>query len=100
MAYFHLRLVAPRSTFPFDITESERAAMAKHADFWRGKAKDRVAIAVGPVFDPEGAFGMGVVECENLDAAQAIAKDDPVVKAQLGFRYVVSPIPSIILRDA
>lgn len=99
MAYFLLRLNAPRPTFPADITDVERSAMNEHADYWRDKAAKGAAIAVGPVMDPKGAWGLGIVECEDGAAARWLADADPIAKAGLGFGYDVSFIPSIILRQ-
>jgi uncharacterized protein YciI len=98
MAYFHLKLIPPRPTFPSDMTEVEREAMGRQAAYWQGKAEERFAIAVGPVFDPVGTYGMAVVEVDDEDAAAALGENDPVVKAGLGFRYAVASIPSLILR--
>jgi hypothetical protein len=47
MAYFHLKLVPPRSTFPHDATSEEMAAMERHSVYWR------------PVFAKDGALGHG-----------------------------------------
>lgn len=95
-----MRLVPPRPTFPFDITEAEGKAMADHAVYWRKLADDGHAIAVGPVFDPRGAYGLAIVETENEAEAEALAAADPVAQADLGFRWEVAPMPSIILREA
>jgi uncharacterized protein YciI len=99
MGYFHLKLIAPRPTFPFDMSEAEKTAMNAHAQYWRGLAEKKLAVAVGPVFDPKGPWGMAVVETENEAEAEALGEADPVVKALLGFRYEVAPIPSLILRE-
>ena len=100
MGYFHLKLVSPRPTFPFDITEAEGAAMAAHGEYWRKLADEGHAVAVGPVFDPEGPWGMAIVETENEAEAEALGAADPVITAALGFRYEVTPMPSLILREA
>ncbi|MGO4438006.1 YciI family protein [Rhizobium sp. RAF56] len=100
MAYFHLKLLPPRQTFPHDATEEETAAMQRHAAYWRRNADTGMAIAVGPVFDPRGAWGMAVIEAADPAAAKVIADADPVVLAGLGFRYEISPIPSLILRPS
>jgi len=100
MAYFHLRLQPPRPTFPFDGTSEEMAAMALHADYWRAQAKAGTAIAVGPVFEGEGAWGMAVIEVADEAAAHQIADGDPIVQAPFGFRFIVSPIRSLIQREA
>ena len=98
MAYYHLKLLAPRSTFPHDATAEELAAMQRHAAYWAKHAEAGTAIAVGPVFAKDGAWGMALVEVQNADEAQALADGDPVIAAGLGFRFDVALIPSLILR--
>lgn len=98
MAFFHLKLQAPRPSFPFDATEEEKAAMQEHSAYWQAKADERVALVVGPVFDPAGPYGMAVVEVADEAAAMALGDNDPVVKAGLGFAYAVAAIPSLIMR--
>lgn len=100
MAHFMLKLNAPRPGFPFDASEQEMAAMAAHSAYWQKEADGGAAIAVGPVFDPAGPFGMAIVECPDEAAASALAGSDPVIIAGLGFRYDVFPIPSLIVRQA
>jgi uncharacterized protein YciI len=97
MAYFHLKLVSPRPSFPHDASPEELTAMHAHSAYWRGHAEKGVAIVVGPVFSEGGAFGIAVVKVADAAAAQALADGDPVIKAGLGFRFEAAPMPSIIL---
>ena len=99
MAYFMLKLNAPRPGFPGDATEQELAAMAAHSAYWHQLAAQGAAIAVGPVFDPAGPFGMAIVDVAGDRAAGELADSDPVITAGLGFRYDSFPIPSLILRQ-
>jgi len=99
MAYFHLRLDGPRPTFPFDMSDVEREAMGRHGEYWQRLADAGTAIAVGPVMAADGPFGLALVEAGSIEAAQELTDADPVIMADLGFSYVVSPIPSIILRQ-
>jgi uncharacterized protein YciI len=100
MAYFFLRLVPPRPTFPHDGTGEEMAAMKHHAGYWQQNASAGSAIVVGPVFEGGGGWGMAVVEVENEDAAKALADADPVITSGFGFRFDILPMPSIILRPS
>ncbi|MDL2399528.1 YciI family protein [Rhizobium mayense] len=100
MAYFHLKLVPPRPSFPHDATGEEMAAMQQHAAYWREQASAGTAIVVGPVFAADGAFGMAVLDVEDANAAKALGDADPVLLAGLGFRIEISPMPSIILRPS
>lgn len=93
MAYFHLKLVPPRGTFPHDATSGEMAAMERHSVYWQKQGDAGRAIAVGPVFAKDGAWGMVPDE-----AAQALADDDPVIAARLGFQFEIAAMPSLILR--
>ncbi|WP_434733228.1 YciI family protein [Rhizobium sp. YTUHZ044] len=98
MAYFFLRLLPPRPTFPHDGTGEEMAAMKRHVEYWHRQALAGSAIVVGPVFEGQGAFGMAVVEVEDQPAAQALVDSDPIIASGFGFRFDVLPMPSIILR--
>jgi hypothetical protein len=98
MAYFLLRLAPPRPGFPFDATEAEKALFSEHAAYWLERAAAGEAIAVGPVFEAGGAWGLALVEAEDEARAQELGAADPVIEAQAGFAYTVSPVPSLILR--
>jgi uncharacterized protein YciI len=99
MAYFHLKLMPPRQSFPHDATAEEMAAMQRHAAYWRQNAETGMAIAVGPVFEKQGAWGMAIIEVADVETANAVGDADPVILAGLGFSFEVSPIPSLILRQ-
>lgn len=99
MAHFLLKLHGPRATFPGDASDEEREAMRLHAEYWQALIDNRTAIAVGPVFDPAGAWGMALVETENAERAERLGWDDPVILSGLGFSYSLATIPSIMLRS-
>lgn len=96
MAHFLLRLEPPRDSFPQDATAAEMDAMAAHGAYWQGQADAGLALAVGPVADPSGIWGMALVEVEDEAEATSLTADDPVIRADLGFAYRVMPILSLI----
>ncbi len=98
MPHFFLKLIPPRPTFATDMTADERAAMQAHADFLASLAERGPEIAFGPVFDPKGAWGMGIVEAADEAEARAMMAEDPVVTAGIG-RYEVCPMRLSIVRD-
>jgi uncharacterized protein YciI len=89
--FFFLKLNPPRPTFPVDITEAERAVMAEHAAYWRGWTEKGKVVVFGPVMDPNGVFGMAVVEAKSEDEVLGLIAGDPVTKAGLG-SYEVHPM--------
>lgn len=98
MAHFLLRLSPPRASFPGDASGAEMAAMGAHSAYWQDKADLGSALAVGPVADPGGIWGMALVDVEDEAHARALADGDPIITADLGFAYEVLPVPSLILR--
>jgi uncharacterized protein YciI len=82
------------------MTAREGAAMGEHFAYWQGLAERGVAVVVGPVMDPAGAWGLAVVEAGSPDEAQGLADADPVIRAGLGFAYEIHPMGQAILRQA
>ena len=98
MAYFLLRLTPPRPSFPLDASEAEKGLFSEHAAYWLERAAAGEAVAVGPVFEAAGAWGLALGVAAEPDRAEALGAADPVILAQAGFSYTVSPVPSLILR--
>ena len=72
--------------------------MERHVVYWQEQADAGRAIAVGPVFAKDGAFGMAIVEVADEAAARALADGDPIIAARLCFQFEIAAIPSLILR--
>ena len=49
--------------------------------------------------DPAGAYGIGIICAPDAAAARALWDEDPVIKAGLGFRAEVHPMPSVIVKS-
>ncbi len=82
-AHFYFKLVPPRSTFPHDITEPERALMAEHAAYARQHFDAGKLLLYGPVTSPEGAFGVGILEVADEAEARQFGENDPSVRGGL-----------------
>ena len=95
MPYFFLRLNGPRPTFPADMTAAEKVVMQDHSTYWRGLAEKGTAVVFGPVLDPNGPYGMGIVAVADDSGARAFADADPAITAGIGFRCEISPMRAI-----
>ena len=47
-------------------------------------ADRRIAIAYGPVEDPKGVYGLGIIETEDWTIARDIRVNDPTIKSDAG----------------
>ncbi|ADL50829.1 YciI family protein [Clostridium cellulovorans] len=81
--HYILKSLPTRPTFPQDMTAEEREIMQQHITYWEDKAEKGIAIVFGPVFDPKGGYGLGVIEVDEEEQVHALIKDDPAVKAGL-----------------
>lgn len=92
------RLIAPRPTFPADMSEAERKIMADHAAYWAPLVQNGTVIVLGPVGDPKGVYGLGVVRAADPEGNAALLAEDPAIKAGLGFRYDSAPMMAVSTR--
>jgi uncharacterized protein YciI len=95
MPHFLCKLTPPRDTFAVDMTADERGTMLSHQDYWRPFVDAGTVIAMGPVADPEGAWGVAIIDAPSLAQLQAWQAGDPVIRAGGGFTYTNFPMPSI-----
>ncbi|HXW44847.1 MAG TPA: YciI family protein [Streptosporangiaceae bacterium] len=84
MSTFVFRLKAPRPTFALDMSDEERAVMARHAAHWQPWIESGQMVIFGPVLDASGSFGLGVVEADDEAELRSFAGNDPVVTTGTG----------------
>lgn len=94
-AYF-VRLIPPRPTFDQDMTADERAMMTEHAAYWRGRLAEGDVVAFGPVLDPTGSWGLGVLEVGDEAELRAFQDGDPAIRSGRGFRYEALPFARLV----
>jgi len=100
MKHFFFKLIPPRTTFPSDASPEELAAMREHVAYWTGKMKDGALLAFGPVADPAGTYGIGILQLEDDQDPAALCAKDPVIRASLGFQIEFHPMPRLSVRNA
>jgi len=81
MNLFLFRLIPPRADFAQTMTESEQQAMADHVEYWQELLAAGRVVVYGPVADPEGVWGLGVVRAGDRAEVLAIGEADPSVLA-------------------
>src|SRR6059058_1080322 len=95
--HFVYKLIAPRPTFAFDMTDHERAIMGEHAAYWRELFDQDRVVVFGPVLDPAETWGLAVVQAERADDVRALANDDPAVASGM-CTYDVFPMATAVVR--
>ena len=98
MILYFYRLFPPRPrTFASDMTPDEAKVMREHGEYWQQQVATGKVLVVGPVADPEGAFGVAVIMAEEEEDVDPLCKDDPAIKSGLGFCYKLHVMPEHIV---
>lgn len=94
--HFLIKLIPPRPSFAQDMTEEESQLMQRHVAYWTELADTGMALLFGPVSDPSGSYGIGVVEVEEGRVAHLTA-NDPVTTSGRQFKHEVYIMPRVIV---
>ena len=94
--HFLFRLLPPRASFMMDMTAEERTLMQLHSVYWRGQLATGKVIAFGPVADPAGGWGVGIMRVDEALEANTLTAGDLVILADKGFKYEVLPMPNAV----
>jgi uncharacterized protein YndB with AHSA1/START domain len=97
--YFFCRLLPPRPTFAADMDAAEAEVMRQHAQYWRGLMDRGVAIVFGPVADPAGPWGLGVLRTSSEESLRELRDGDPAIRSGRGFRYETTPMIRAVTRS-
>jgi uncharacterized protein len=95
MPHFFLKLIAPRPSFANDMNEQEKTLMQQHFIYWKQRQDAGEVLVFGPVIDPKGPYGMGIVSAADETVARAFAAADPAMKANIGFACEIYPMRAV-----
>ena len=87
MPHYFCKLRPPRTTFISDMTSDEAQLMRAHREYWTPRVETGVVIAMGPVADPAGGYGVAIIEAASEATLQSMLAADPVIVAGRGFAY-------------
>jgi uncharacterized protein YciI len=91
--HYALKLLPSRPTFAQDMTPDERAIMLQHVAYWRDLMDKGMVIVFGPVMDPKGVYGLGVIEVDDEEQVHAFITNDPASKINT---YEFYPMQAVV----
>jgi uncharacterized protein YciI len=91
--YFYLKLIARRPTFAQDMMPEERAVMMQHIAYWKKFMDEGKVLVFGPVLDPSGVYGMGIVKTDDEEEVKALIAGDPAGQIN---RYEYYPMRAVV----
>jgi len=76
---FLFRLLPPRADFAQTLTPSDQVVMQQHAAYWNELLDNGRVVVFGPVADPEGVWGLGVVRAASQEDVVLLGQNDPAI---------------------
>jgi uncharacterized protein YciI len=80
------------------MTDGEAAIMQQHFTYWKPLEERGIVVLLGPVLDPAGTWGLGIVAAESDADIRALATDDPAVKSGMS-TFEVWPMADPFIRS-
>ena len=78
--YYFLKLVPKRADFSQTMSKEELTIMQQHVAYWKNYLDKGMVAVYGPVLDPKGVYGIGVVGVENEKELDLLIQNDPALK--------------------
>jgi uncharacterized protein len=75
--FFVIYLIPPRPDFPQTMTAEEKGIMGQHVTYWMEKMQKGEVFAFGPVMDPKGAYGLGIISVNDENELADFVRHDP-----------------------
>ncbi|MDE3177501.1 MAG: hypothetical protein KGM15_15480, partial [Pseudomonadota bacterium] len=77
------------------MSEAERGVMLAHQDYWLPQINAGLVIAMGPVADPKGAYGVMIVNAPSLKMLEDWQSQDPAILSAHGFAFETYQMPAL-----
>ena len=91
--YFALYLLPSRPDFAQTMSDDERAIMMQHVGYWTDLMSNGKVVAFGPVFDPKGVYGLGIISADSEEEVKIFIANDPAGKIN---RYEYYPMKAVV----
>ena len=78
--FFAVKLLPPRADFDQTMTEDEGTVMQEHSAYWKSYMDKGMVHVFGPVLDPKGVYGFGVVSVDDEEQLKEFLNNDPSLK--------------------
>ncbi len=99
MSWYLYRLRAHRPDFATTMTDDEMATMFAHVEYWRGPLADGRVLLYSPVADPDGSWGLAIVQAESEEELEQLRAHDPAHLADVGtIDWLLLPMPVVAER--
>ena len=91
--YFVLKLNPNRPDFAQTMTDVEKDIMQQHVMYWQKYMQQGVMLILGPVLDPAGMYGLGIIAVDSEEEVRPLIDNDPASKIN---KYEYFPMLAVV----
>ncbi len=91
--FYVLYLIPSRPDFAQTMNDEEKAIMYRHMNYWQEHMKKGMVIVFGPVFEPTGVYGLGIIAVNNEKELEEFMENDPAGQIN---RFEHYPIKAVV----
>ena len=92
--YFALKLNPSRPDFAQTMTPEELDIMQQHIVYWKEYMAKGIMLIFGPVLDPAGVYGLGIITAENEEQVNELIANDPASQInQYEYHQMMAVVP-------
>lgn len=91
--YFALKLNPCRPDFAQTMSDREREIMQQHIAYWKAYMEQGIMLVFGPVLDPDGVYGLGIIAVDSEEQVSELIDNDPASKIN---RYEYHPMLAVV----
>jgi uncharacterized protein YciI len=91
--FFAIKLLPSRADFAQTMTDAERDIMQQHIIYWKKYMAEGVMLVFGPVLDPNGVYGLGIIAVDSEDQVNGLLNNDPASKIN---KYEYHPMLAVV----
>lgn len=90
--HFMIKFLPRRHDFAKTMTDEEKAIVVQHHGYWKGHMSHGTMLLFGPVYDPKGTFGIGIIAAESDEEVKKLLENDPASKIHTYEYYPMNTI--------
>ena len=75
--HFMLKMLPRRPNFAQTMTDEDRKIVQQHIAYWKEYMRKGIMLVFGPVLDPKGIYGIGIVEVDSEEQVRSLLDNDP-----------------------
>ena len=78
--HFVVKFTPRRPDFAKTMTDEDKNIVQQHTAYWKDYMNKGIMLVFGPVYDPKGTYGLGIIAVDSEEQISKLMENDPASK--------------------